>query len=116
MSVDMKRRELEMSYEGPTHITGSAGGSTQLTPSQLCVMVVPPSSSTHTIKLPNVGEAQGRIYSVISNGNDTGTISIAGNGSEYPAFTATGALTAAGDRAAFYCDGVSWHQINDVST
>ena len=114
MSVDKKQRELAMNYEGPVFVTGAASTSTNIPLDQLVTLVTPPASGVQTMVLPNVAEAIGRIYTIMSNGNDTGTIAVTGATS----LTAIAAvsLTAAGDRVVFHSDGVFWNLIFSKQT
>lgn len=78
------------------HVTGSAGGATTLVPSERVVLVVPPSSSTHTVNLPKAQECPGALFYVHSDGNATGTITVK-DGSAAATQIGSGALSADGD-------------------
>lgn len=115
MPVNRKDRELTMHTPNVVY-HGAADGDLTLTPDQTVAMVTPPSSGSTTVFLPNVFEAAGRIYTIISNGNAVGTVDVAGDGSELDAFTSSANLTDDGDRIACYSDGIQWYQIGSVLT
>lgn len=114
MAVDKNLRDLQLAYKSATYHDAD-GGDLSLSPGQVVALVTPPTSGTTTVTLPSVGDAEGRFYSVISNGNDVGTIEVVGDGSERTAF-APAALTADGDRLLCYSDGYEWYAVSLTAT
>lgn len=116
MSVNKHYRELALAYEGPVQ-HGAGDGNLTLGPNDVCALVEAPTSGTTTVTLPNIFDARGRIYSVIASTNDTGVISVVGDGSEFNGSGYTsGNLTDAKDFVLLYSDGVMWHELAELTT
>lgn len=111
MGVDKHYRELALAYEGVIR-HGAGDGDLTLGVNDLVAYVVPPTSGATTVTLPNVYEARGRTYVIVSDGNATGTIDVAGDGSEYnDSGYASGSLTANQDSIVVKSDGIMWHEL-----
>lgn len=115
VGVEARLQERLNSDTGANYITGTDGGSTQLRVDQTRVHVVPPSSGVHTIQLPPVSMCANMIYSIYSNGNDTGTI-VVQDADETPTPYVSDALTADKDVVVVFSDGFMFHQLIDVTT
>ena len=102
-------RELSRDYGGPV-AHGAGDGDLTLTPRDFVALVVPPTSGTTTVTLPNVFDARGMVYSIYSNGDDTGVISVVGAGDELNAYTSSN-LTADTDFVLLFSDGVGWYEL-----
>lgn len=96
-------------------VTGTAGGTTYLTPNETHVLVTPPSTSTHTVYLPPVSEAMGQIYVIETPTNASGTVTVATR-SDCVNQASLGTLTAANDRLVLLNTGRRFIILEDVTT
>ena len=92
-------------------ITCTAAGATTLTAYQRKVRATPPSSGTHTITLPSPAVAEGGPpFDIDSIGNDTGTITISGEGINDIELTTTN------DYAVLISNGRKWRVLCSQAT
>ena len=115
MSALERLMSQEFAGDKQKFIAGTVGGSTTLTVDEQLVRVTPPTSSTHTVKLPTVAEARGRIYVVESISDGGGTVVVVTHDDDSPVMS-DATLTTTGDVVMVYSTGWRWLTLVDITT
>ena len=103
---------LGMAADDVLHVTAAVS----LTPDDQVVQATPPTSSTYIISMPPVCKCKGRIYTIVSVSNDTGTITVDDLGDALPGLGSGIVLTTTNDAVVLYSNGIGWFVIHEIST